>query len=212
VDDRPTVQTDPSGMCPIDNATPTCMKNWWKWGEKPDVSRLTGKAYRARIVAIVRYTIQHNTAIDYSEDLNGPKERMQGIRAHIRFPHLPRYEDCSSYVDWVYWTAGVPKDPMGNGYDGSPYNNNTGNLSCDGETHTCGSPRYRSHVVTEENAKPGDLVFYFAGGSWPWSHVEIYLGSGIVAGNGIQSDPKSHPIDQHGRHGQIRSYFPELLK
>jgi RHS repeat-associated protein len=30
VDDRPTVKTDPSGMCPIDNGTPTCMKNWWK--------------------------------------------------------------------------------------------------------------------------------------------------------------------------------------
>jgi RHS repeat-associated protein len=28
VDDRPTVQIDPSGMCPIDNATPTCMKGW----------------------------------------------------------------------------------------------------------------------------------------------------------------------------------------
>jgi RHS repeat-associated protein len=28
VDDRPTVLTDPSGECPIDNATPTCMKGW----------------------------------------------------------------------------------------------------------------------------------------------------------------------------------------
>ncbi len=30
VDDRPTVLTDPSGACPVENATPTCMKNWWK--------------------------------------------------------------------------------------------------------------------------------------------------------------------------------------
>jgi cell wall-associated NlpC family hydrolase len=28
VDDRPTVDTDPSGMCPIDNGTPSCMKGW----------------------------------------------------------------------------------------------------------------------------------------------------------------------------------------
>ena len=203
-DNQPTVKTDPSGMCPVGGSS--CSLGM----RLQSTIRANGSyefVLRNRIWRIVLATIPREKEISYSEDLVSPHRRMQGVREHFDFPRLPKWEDCSSYATWIYWTAGVPKDPMGNRYNGSPYNNNTGNLSCDPRYNSsCNSQLRRSHVVTPQHAQRGDLVFY--GGGWPWSHVEIYMGNSMVVGNGKEEDPVKHSI---GSYSQIRSYFPELL-
>lgn len=113
--------------------------------------------------------------------------RMQGVRQRIRLPNYPRWEDCSSWVTWLYWQAGVKRDPNGLGYNGYGY---TGTLA-------------RTGRVTS-NPEPGDLVFY---GPAPYRHVAVYVGGGRAIGHGSESGPHLLPVHYRSDFSHYRSYL-----
>lgn len=78
------------------------------------------------------------------------------------WPDVPRHTDCSGYVQWVYFQAGLP-NPNGSGVG------NTHSLVLRGTAVKVNGP-----------LKVGDLVFY----SYNNSHVAIYIGHGLVSSHG----------------------------
>ena len=112
---------------------------------------------RQSIVDAAHEAARKHAQIEYSPDAR----RMQGVRDRIRLPNVPRYEDTSSFVTWLYWQAGAP-DPNGNDYDGT---GTTATLISRGKETT--SPL------------PGDLVFYGTSKDSPLA-VGVYLGDGRV--------------------------------
>lgn len=90
--------------------------------------------------------------------------------APLPAPPQPSWADCSSFVTWVYWVAHLP-DPNGLEYRA-------------GFTGTLATHGFR---VSFTSLKPGDLVLY--GGPYPYRHVTIYIGNGLVVSHGSQSGP-----------------------
>lgn len=115
--------------------------------------------------------------------------RMYGVRNHIKPPHIPRYEDCSSFATWCYYVAGA-SDPNGFGYAGWGY---TGTLISHGTR------------ISITQARPGDLIFY--GRYWIPSHVAIYIGNGRVISHGSEVGPLLLPWNYRGDIHSIRSYL-----
>lgn len=85
------------------------------------------------------------------------------------WPRIPPATDCSGYVTWVLWQAGIGPAVAYFG-PGSPVGW-TGTLDQQGVF----VPRNRPLQV-------GDLIFY--GGGRPWGHVAIYVGHGRVSSHG----------------------------
>lgn len=83
------------------------------------------------------------------------------------YPDVPHNTDCSGFVTWVYYQAGLP-DPNGTGYRGGF----TGTLVAHGISVAPGGPL---HV--------GDLVFNGPSAS-NTTHVSIYIGHGLTMGHG----------------------------
>lgn len=83
------------------------------------------------------------------------------------YPDVPRHTDCSGYVTWVYYQAGLP-DPNGLGFTGGF----TGSLVARGVAVRPGAPL---HI--------GDLVFNGPSAS-NTTHVSIYIGHGLTSGHG----------------------------
>jgi hypothetical protein len=77
------------------------------------------------------------------------------------WPDVPRHTDCSGFVSWVYYQAGLP-NPSGSGV---------------GTTHSL--ILYGRPIALSANLKVGDLIFYGAN-----THVAIYIGNGLVASHG----------------------------
>jgi len=119
--------------------------------------------------------------------------RWSGISGGLCPPSAPPYSDCSSAVTWAYWTVfGKDTDFINGqrwtaGYTGTQTNN--------------------GRVVSYQDAKPGDLVFYgTSAGSI--SHVSIYVGNGMTISHG--SDPVGYyNIDSYGtlKRQKIRTYL-----
>lgn len=98
------------------------------------------------------------------------------------YPDVPRHTDCSGYVSWVYFQAGLP-NPNGSGV---------------GTTHTLiyhGAP-----IPHNGPLHVGDLIFYGSN-----SHVAIYIGHGLVSSHG-QNFINIHPYDYRSIYA-IRRYF-----
>jgi hypothetical protein len=89
--------------------------------------------------------------------------------------------DCSGFVTLCYKAAGL-QDPNGNNYNGS---GNTGTLASHGRKIHAGQ------------LKPGDLVFYGGGWSYP-GHVAIYADNGQVISFGSPGGPRILPINYRG--------------
>lgn len=99
------------------------------------------------------------------------------------WPVVPTHLDCSSYVSWVFYQAGLP-NPNGSGVG------TTKTLIHHGQPVALGAP-----------LKVGDLVFYARNNS----HVAIYIGHGLVASHG-QPGLKLVPWNYRLVYG-IRRYF-----
>lgn len=85
------------------------------------------------------------------------------------WPRLPPATDCSGFVTWIAWQAGFGAT-MGYFGPGSSVGW-TGTLGVQGTRVPAGAP-----------LKIGDLVFY--GARYPWGHVTMYLGHGLVISHG----------------------------
>lgn len=112
--------------------------------------------------------------------------RMYGVKNKIRPPKVPLYEDCSSFATWCYWGAGV-KDPNNLGYNGYGY---TGTLALNGARTY--SPRV------------GDLAFY---GSYPYTHVVVYIGDGKCISHGSEGGPYLLPVMYRSDFSHYRTYI-----
>jgi cell wall-associated NlpC family hydrolase len=130
----------------------------------------TPSTQRAAIVKAAIYAASRAYMIHYTQS----GARMQGVRERIRLPRVPSYEDCSSFVTWLYWLVGAP-DPNGLRFNGFGF---TGTQIANGRR------------ISESFIRPGDLVFY--GGWTRWSaptHVAIYIGGGRVVSHGSEIGP-----------------------
>ena len=122
-----------------------------------------------RYVEHVRETILIVTSHAYN--LRGTMRYSQsGSRAYFPpWPRVPPATDCSGYVTWVLYQAGVGPS-VGYYGRGSPVGW-TGTLGSQGIAVKFNGPL---HI--------GDLVFY--GGGFPFGHVAIYIGHGLVSSHG----------------------------
>jgi hypothetical protein len=126
---------------------------------------------RQGIVKAAIYASQHRDVIHYTQS----SARMQGVRDRIRLPKVPRYEDCSSFVTWLYWLVGAP-DPNGRGYDGYGFT---------------GTQITHGRRISTSQIRPGDLVFYGGWGGWSApTHVAVYIGNGKIVSHGSESGPQ----------------------
>ncbi len=207
VDDRPTVETDPSGECPIENATPTCMKDWWK-----TPPALQTRTLRKRIVNAAWFGVRHEAAIHYADYPVTSGRRMEGVLHHLKPPRFPHWEDCSSFVTWLYYVAGA-RDPNGFNYS----------YSTAGVSKATGQPAYTGTLATHghslrsgnntlataiRHAQPGDFIFF---GSGDYDHVEVYIGNNQAISHGEESGPEVRRNISGSGFSEIRSYFPEML-
>ena len=71
--------------------------------------------------------------------------------------------------------------------------------------HNTGTLSSRGVLVSTNQARPGDLVFY--GNGWPYSHVSVYVGFGRCISHGSESGPSLVPLDYRGDRRCIRSYL-----
>jgi len=146
---------------------------------KPSPDRLLSAA------SIFAYNVRGS--IHYTEG----SERMYGVRNHIHPPEIPRYEDCSSFATWLYYTSGLP-DPNRRGYDGQGY---TGTMIDNGRQ------------VSVNEARLGDLVFYGWGFNGAPKHVAMSLGHGRVISHGSESGPLLLGIRYRSDLRAVRRYF-----
>ena len=114
-----------------------------------------------------------------------PYDATHKVDFRVRFPRLPRALDCSGFVSWCYWNAGVKDDPSGNNWE---------------DAYT--KDMWKHGRVTLE-PQPGDLVFYDNG----TSHVALYLGDGKVMTKGDSTGPVIVPLFYRGDFKFIRSYL-----
>jgi cell wall-associated NlpC family hydrolase len=157
---------------------------------RADLAYVAAKRLRALRIATIGIVTAH-------------AQRLQGLMQYCEFgslsscgrrwswptyPDVPRHTDCSGYVTWVYYQAGL-SDPNANGYRGGF----TGTLVAHG---TPVRPNGPLHV--------GDLVFNGPSAS-NTTHVSIYIGHGLTSGHGragIQIHPWNYRIVV-----AIRRYF-----
>lgn len=130
-----------------------------------------------RMVADARYLIVHRALVHYSQS-----NRMQIVRGRLNLPPLTRsiWEDCSSSTTGLYWLAHLP-DPNDLGYAGYGY---TGTQANHGRLVWV-------HGQSLTRLRPGDLIFY---GRWPYRHVSMYLGAGLVFSHGSEGGPYLLPV------------------
>lgn len=134
----------------------------------------TASSHRAALVKWAKWGVAHNPEIHYTE---GPArdDYLHGAKGH-----LPLSTDCSGFVTYCYWAAGLP-DPSGLHY---AYLGYTGTLLANAYKH--------GKVLTNlALARPGDLIVIGPGTGW---HTTICIESGadpIVVSHGSEPGPLS---------------------
>ena len=155
-------------------------KGSWAWkayhaavAAQPDPDA-TASSHRAAIVMWAKWGVTHNAQIHYTQDTRRD-DYLHGARGH-----LPLYTDCSGWVTYCYWAAGMP-DPSGLDYRYLGY---TGTLLANAYRH--------GRVLTNlALARPGDPIVIGPGTGW---HVTICVESGadpIVVSHGSEPGPLS---------------------
>lgn len=152
-----------------------------------DVDEIMHPPMRNRVVSAAWEGYLKRDQIHYTQF----DRRMSGVRDKILLPHVPPWEDCSSFSIWCYWIAGAP-DPTGFGYNGY---GNTGSLWPHGKH------------VTIAQCRLGDLIFYGWKNGQP-EHVAIYVGNGMVVSNGSEGGPYYERWNYRGDFIGARSYLP----
>ena len=131
-------------------------------------------AARAALVKWAQWGIAHQPEIHYTEDAR----RDDYLHGHSGT--LPLWTDCSGFVTYCYWAAGLP-DPSGLAYRYLGY---TGTLLENAANH--------GRILTDlSQARPGDPIVIGPGTGW---HAVITVKAGadpIVASHGSEPGPLS---------------------
>jgi cell wall-associated NlpC family hydrolase len=85
------------------------------------------------------------------------------------WPDVPHHTDCSGYVTWVYYQAGLP-DPNGLGFTG-------------GFTGTLVTHGIPISPTSADRLRIGDLILN-GPSAFNTTHVSIYIGKGLTSGHG----------------------------
>lgn len=158
-------------------------KYYDKQGRQRLIAVAQSRKLSARLAAFVTVTtharVVGGNTLTYSQS---------GSRGYLpAYPRLPPATDCSGYVTWVFHSVGL-SDPNGFGYSPVGW---TGTLAKHGV------------VVSASKVRIGDLVFY--GGGYPFGHVTVYVGHGMVSSHGSRGI-KLVPITYRPV-SQVRRYF-----
>lgn len=137
----------------------------------PDAVALT---HRDALVKWAKWGVLHNAAIHYTQDTRRD-DYLHGSKGA-----LPIWTDCSGWVTYCYWAAGLP-DPSGFNYRYLGY---TGSLLANAYNH--------GKVLTNLSlARPGDPIVIGPGTGW---HVTICVQQAadpIVISHGSEPGPIS---------------------
>lgn len=118
--------------------------------------------------------------------------RMQIVRRRLKLRDLQTvaslWEDCSSSTTGIYYVAGL-QDPNGLGYNGFGF---TGTQVVHGVEHAASS------------APRGALIFY--GRSFPYHHVTMAVGGGLVFSHGSEFGPRLSRWNYRGDVARCRVY------
>lgn len=155
-------------------------KGSWVWkayhaaiAAQPDPDAVAG-THRDALVKWAKWGVLHNAQIHYTQDTRRD-DFLHGAKGH-----LPLWTDCSGFVTYCYWAAGLP-DPSGLDYRYLGY---TGTLLANAYKH--------GKVLTNlALARPGDPIVIGPGTGW---HVTICIESGadpIVVSHGSEPGPLS---------------------
>jgi RHS repeat-associated protein len=158
VDDRPTVKTDPSGMCPIENATPTCMKGWKYPKNDTTKKRSSAKTLRQKAIKNARkalgagvheHPLGSNFVPGYTDWYKVGSNR-------------PKYEAewCAIAVSKWYYKAG--SDAFKPNTSGNPINYESGRYSYVPNIRVAAEHGRQGLIYIQDaaDAQAGDLILY----------------------------------------------------
>jgi peptidoglycan hydrolase-like protein with peptidoglycan-binding domain len=114
------------------------------------------------------FVLNHKRGVNYSQNMI---LRMWGIIHKIRPPKVPKWFDCSAFIIWCFWVAGL-RDPSGNNYNGYGYSQNLWEH---------GNPLQRSEV------RENDVCFYGRNGKT--EHVTMAVSNTHAVSMGMQGGP-----------------------
>ena len=109
---------------------------------------------------------------------------------------VPLYEDCSSFVAWLYWTAfGAGTDALG----GRPSWGKSGGVATTSDLRARGT-RVTTSRYAASLLKPGDLCFYHGPTT---DHVVMHVGGGRVVGLGASSKFHRNASGNMPQYGEV---------
>lgn len=130
--------------------------------------------------------LAHAPAVHYTQGLR----RWEGIRLELvaQHGHYPNWADCSAFYTWCWWQAlrGGPDLLNGAAWTGGY----TGTLALHGR-----------RVSTP---MAGAAVLY--GSGWPYEHVALAIGGGMVISHGSEAGPFKLPYNYRRDVAQFRVY------
>jgi hypothetical protein len=150
---------------------------------------------RKQIKRCATALLAHPSSVHYTQGA----DRWDGI-AHHKAPGkpglLPFRGDCSSTATWILWRALHVLAGQADRVNGTDWKAGyTGTLAQHGK-RVSGRPGTR---------RVGDLVLY--GRGWPFEHVAIIVGPGVVFSHGSESGPFLLPIHYRPDAAEFRRYF-----
>lgn len=106
---------------------------------------------------------------------------------------VPRYADCSSFATWCFWNALQVR---------LPHHSDIIN-GCGWQAGYTGTMAL--HGARVDEPIPADVVLY--GPPWPFEHVAVYTGGGLVVSNGSEPGPLLLPVNYRGDAAEYRRYL-----
>ncbi len=158
------------------------------------VSGLSAKHVQEAVDTVLQAAVVGYHKREQSTYTEGPA-RWSGIDRHrvAANGQVPPYADCSSFATWCYWNALQIR---------LPHHSDIIN-GCNWEAGYTGTMAEHGDRVAEPI--PGDAVLY--GTSWPYDHVAIYTGGGLVISNGSDPGPLLLPVRYRTDIAQFRRYL-----
>jgi hypothetical protein len=151
---------------------------------------------RRIIVKGCELELRHPSSVHYTMGADRWEAISRGAR--IDRGQLLTRGDCSSTATWLLWNAlthAHRKLRIRDIVNGESWKAGyTGTLAEHGK-----------RVVHDHNIKVGDLVLY--GWRWPYEHVAVALGGGLVFSHGSEGGPYRLPIDYRPDRAQVRRYI-----
>jgi cell wall-associated NlpC family hydrolase len=144
---------------------------------------------RALAMQAASLGVAHSPSIHYTQG----SQRWDGIRHGLKAwrGEYPHWADCSAYVTWCLWN-GLSHYHAHDHVNGQNWAGGyTGTLATHGQQ-------------VHSNFQHGDLCLY--GSGFPFEHVAIYVGGGLVISHGSERGPLKCSMHYRPDLRQVRRY------